>query len=396
MAEYTVLVTGPDLGVLGDEIRCWSTIDVTLRRNEPGSGLFTCPALPWVVEQVTVPGCRIMVVRYDNPAAGGTVLLSGPLEQGLIEQSDDGENSGVGMLSVHFADDLARVVARRVYPDPAATPEDQTVDSWTYTGGGEAALRALVDRNAGPSARPERQVPRLILGKLAGVGSPVTVTTQRMQPLGDVAREIADTSGGLGFRTRQTFDRTIVFEVYQPPDVSTKVRFGFGLGNMKYRSYEWTSPKATFAIVGGQGEGSDRRLISRINATDEALWGRSETLVSRPGNSAIQALNDDGDRALATAAATKRVTANVVDVDGMRWGTDYEIGSKVSMETVTGEAVVDVVQTVHLQAWAGAGDMVSATVGVQSAQTAPLWAQQIAEIDDRLGRVERSVVPAAV
>jgi hypothetical protein len=392
--DYTLLVTDANLTVVGDPITNWTSLDVTLRFNEPDSGLFAAPGYPWVREQLNA-GARIVVIRNPDPAAGmaSSVLTAGPIEKWLYERSDDGENAGDGKVTVNFADDMAWVAARLTYPDPALTPEAQVIDAWTYSGNAETALRTAVNLNAGPGALTPRVVPRLALGAVAGVGLPVDVTAERMEPLGDVLRRIADLGGGLGFQTRQQGTQ-ILFEVYQPADKTASVRFSFSLGNMKYLAYEVTSPTATAAIVGGQGEGSDRYMLERVNAASQAAWGRSEILVSRAGSADVADLQADGDKALVDGDQTVRLPSNVADTPTQRYGIHYNLGDKVAIESFPGEQVADIVRTVHLQAWPTAGEVVSATVGSQAASSDPAWIQRLRAIDARVGRLERNVLPA--
>lgn len=388
MSDYIILVTDPNLTVVGDPIVCWSTIDVTLKFNEPSSGLFTVPGYPWVREQLA-PGYRIVVIRDQR------ILIAGPIEKWLYERSDDGDNAGDGNLTVNFADDLALVVARRAYPDPALTPSTQVIDAWTYTGNAEVALRALADGNAGAGALVDRRVPKLVLGTLAGVGASITSTAERMEPLGDVLRRVAVNGGGLGFRTRQSGTQ-ILFEVYQPADRSNQVVFGFGAGNLKYVGYEVVAPSATAAIVGGQGTGADRFLTERVNAGGQASWGRMETLVNRPGNDPIAELNAAGDEALADGAETARLPTSTSDTPYQRYGVDYDLGTKVSVESWPGSMVSDIVATVHIQVFPTSGEYVSCTVGSQAESSDPAWIQRIRAMDRRLGYLERNVVPAIV
>lgn len=385
--DYVVLVTDPNFVVVGDPIVGWTSLDVTLRFNEPGSAIMVAPAHPWIVEQFQ-PGHRMVIIR------NGATLIAGPWEKSLEEASDDGENAGVGKLTVHSTDDLALVVARTVYPDPAADVDSQLVDNWVYTGNAEAALRALVNLNAGPGAIATRRIPQLALGALASVGTAVAVTATRMQPLGEVARQIAETGGNLGFRTRQVGTQAL-FEVYAPVNKSGLVRFSRGLGNLRYSSYERTAPTTTSVAVGGQGEGADRAMIERVDSGAEADWGRFEKMLPRPGTTDTADLQDDGDRALAEGAATVRVATNVADTPDQQFGTHYSLGDIVAVEPVVGVPIVELVRTVHLQVYATAGEYVSATVGSQAATSDPAWATRIREIDERLGRLERTVVPAA-
>lgn len=394
-AEYTLLVSDRNLTLQGDPILCWTTLDVVLRFNEPSSGMFTCPAHDWIRTQLA-PGNRILVVRNQEIAGGraGEVLVAGPIESWLYEKGDDGDKGGVGTLTVNFSDDLALFCARTVYPNGAIAATAQTLDRWQFTGNAEVALRTLFDRNIGLNALPVRRMVKGGLGTLAAVGTTVTIDADRFMPMGDLLREIARVGGGLGFRTRQPNMGGWVFDVYQPVDRSTTVRFGFGLGNLQYLAYEVKAPTATSALVGGQGEGADRAVIERNNATDETAWGRYETLVSRAGTTAAAQLNDDGDKALADGAPTTRIPSSVRDTDDMQFGVHYGLGDKVAVETWPQTSFVDIVHTVHIQAWPTAGHYVSATIGNQSARTAPIWEQRLQEIEQRLSKVERNVKPA--
>lgn len=384
--DYTVLVTDPNLTIVGDPIYCWTSLDVSLRFNEPGSGIVITPAYPWVRDQF-VPGNRVVIIR------DGQVLIAGPMEGRLHERADDSENAGYGKLTVNFADDLSKIVARDVYPDPTVDVAGQLVDAWTFTGNAELALRELVNSQAGPGALVARRIPNLALGNMAAVGGLVTVTAQRMQPLGEVAREIAEVGGDIGFRTTQSGSQ-ILFEVYAPADVSNTVRFSFGLGNLRYISHELSAPTATTVIVGGQGDGADRAMIERNNTADETAWGRYEKLVSRPGGDPLQDLQDDGDRELADGASTTRVATNVADTPDQQFGAHYRLGDIVAIEPWDGEQIVDLIRTVHIQAYATTGEYVAATIGNQAAATDPMWIKRVREIDERVGRLERRVLPA--
>lgn len=382
----TLLVTDPNLNVVGDPIYCYDTVDVTLRFNEVSSGQFTAPAHPWIREQLA-PRNRIVVIR------DGQVFMAGPWEKRLIERSDEGENSGVGKLTVDFAEDLSLMVSRNAYPNPAATPEAQAVDNWTYNDNAEVVLQALANLSAGPGAQSARRIPKLIMGGTTGVGTTVSGKL-RLDQLGDGMRSIALAGGGIGFRTRQV-GTDIVYETYGPRDLSNTVRFSFGLGNLRYLAYEENAPAITTAIVGGQGEGADRFLIGRTDAALEAVWGRRESYVARPGNDPLIDLQQAGDELLAREAATARLQSSAWDTEDQRYGVHYGLGDRVSIEVGPGEQVSDLVRLVHLQAWSTAGELVSAMVGGQDASTDPKWIYQMREMTRRLARLERTAQPSA-
>lgn len=384
--NYVILITNRTLGYIGDPIMCWTEIDVTLRWNEPGGGFFQVPGHAWIREMVAA-GNRVIIIRNHQ------ILIAGPIEGWLYERSDDGENAGIGRLRVDFADDFALVAATEVYPNPDLSIDAQTADTWTFTGNAETGMRSLVNLNAGPGALVARRTPGLVLGAVAGVGSNIQVTAQRRQPIGDVLRAMAETGGNLGFRTRQVGNQ-VLFEVYASPDRSNEIRFGFGLGNMRYVGVEVKAPTATAVAVGGQGTGASAAMIERVNAAEQAAWGRFEKFVSRNGEDPAQELQDEGDRALAEGASTTRVATNVSDTPDQRFGDHYQLGDIVSIEIAPGQSHDDVVRTVHLQVHASSGEYVAATVGSQAAATDPEWSKRMREIDARLGRLERIATPA--
>lgn len=381
--DITIWVTDPNLQVVGDPIECWETVDCTLRYNEVSSGAFTVPAYGWIREQLQ-PRNRIVVVR------DGEIFMAGPWEMRRREQSDDGENSGIGKLTVEFADDLSLVVARNALPEPTKTAETQAIDYWSYSDNAEVVLQALANLNAGPGAPAARRIPRLVMGGPTGAGTTVSGKI-RMDQLGDGMRPIAQ-AGGVGFRTRQV-GTDVRFETYGPRDLSDTVRFSFDLGNLRYLSYEEHAPAATTAFVGGQGDGSDRYMLTRTDAALEAVWGRREMYLPRPGNDPAADLQRDGDEALAREAATARLQSSAWDSEDQRFGKHYGLGDRVSVQVDDGEAVSDLVRNVHLQAWATAGQLVSAMVGGQDNTTDPKWIYLMRQLDLRLSRVERRAMP---
>lgn len=385
--RYTLLITDRQLQVLCDPIICWTSLDVTLRFNEPDSGIVVCPGYDWIRDVVMQPGRRVVMIRE------GQILTAGPIEDFTWEQADNGENAGDGVLTFNFADDFAGLAAREIYPDPAQPPTAQTPSTYNAVGNAETVLLNLVNLSGGIGALPARRIPRLTVAAPTGIGSTVTVAAQRMAHLGDVARSIADLGGGFGFRTRQAGDG-IVFETYQPPDRSHEVRFGFSLGNMRYRSIKGSAPKCTTAIVGGQSDsdGAATAMIEVTDAAQEAAWGRFEQYVAQAGDQDAQVLTDYGNKALGEGAATTQIATSVSDTPDQRFGFEYGLGDVVSLEDGPGTETSQVVRTVHIQVNAGSGEYIAATVGNQEALTDPVWLAKIREIDARLSTVERAAV----
>lgn len=406
-AEYQILVTDQNLNVIGDPIHEWTSLQVTLRWKEPSSGQFVVPAYRYIREQL-VPGVRIVILR--TVLGKQSILISGPYEQRLREKSDDGENGGVGRLTVTFADDLAWLAARVAYPDPTKVPNAQTTDYWLYAGNPEAGMLQLVETQAGPSALAARRVPRLTVAGFSGISGTGTValgpTTdvaprERLEKLTEVLRRMATMGVGpgfdpdsLGFRTRQTQgnggEDIILFEVVRSRNLAGQVHFSHEMGNLKYYAYSENAPTLTHPIVGGSGEGADR-FIDEHPTTDsrQLAWGRWEDYVARPGTDPLAERRAAAAEALKERGQTARIASNAADTVDCRAGVHYTTGDIVSVGLGPAEWVSAPVQTISLQAFPTAGEVVGTTIGDQSARYESRWIAAMRAMDKRLGDIER-------
>lgn len=388
-ARITLLITDRNLNVLGDPIAGWTDLDVTLRFNEPGSGSFTAPARPELLQLIAAGGNRVVVVR------DGAIFAAGPIERaGPQRWSVDGADTDPGTVTVAFTDDLALIAGRVTYPNPAAVATAQTSTArWTATDEAGDIMRSLVNLNAGPGALTVRRVPQLVLGAGAGLGSSITFGT-RFEALGDALRSAAIAGGGLGFRTQQV-GTTIEFQVYAPVNRATgdgAVRFSRGLGNLRSYSYEPVAPSATVAIVGGKDVGTSRVIVERVNSAAVTKWWRLETFVDQRQSDATAGaaaeLEQAGDEELERSAETARLTSVTVDTADQRYGTHYQLGDRVSVELNSGAEVTDVVRAVHLEVSPRDGETVTALVGSQDASADPAWVKVTRALARRLAGLE--------
>jgi hypothetical protein len=409
-ADYTVLVTDANLNVLGDPIYEWDTLQCAVRWKEPGSGSITVPAHQYIRLQL-VPGSRIVVIRRVL----GTyhILLAGPVEKVMRERADDGENGGVGKLTINFVEDLSWLAARLAFPNPALPIDAQTTDYWNFTGDPEAAMLQLVNTQAGAGALPQRRVPGLVVAPYSGVAGTGTVALgdtsdvaprERLERLTDILRKICTVGANpvgstpfhpdsLGFRTRQTMEGTnnvILFEPVRSRDLTGEVHFSFGRGNLEYYSFELESPSLTHAMVGGQGEGADRALreIATLDA-DNLAWGRYEGYVSAAGTDTLAQAQAAGLNEMADKIASARLATNASDTVDQRYGVHYNVGDLVSVELDADEYVKAPIQTVNVSAWPTAGEVVGVTIGDQSARYDSDWIKRMLDLERRLGRQER-------
>lgn len=412
-AIYTVLVTDPHLNVIGDPLAKWQQLQATLRWKEPGSGQLVIPAEAYVREQLQA-GNRIVVLR--RLLGTQHVLIAGPIEDVLWERSDGGDdNAGVGKVTVTFVEDLGWLGARVTYPNPDKYPEQQTADYWTYTGNPEQAMLQLVSTQAGPQALVTRRVPKLIVAPYSGLAGSTTVAItgtsdvsprEKFEKVTDVLRKICTLGANsgipgaavyhpdsLGFRIRQTTqggEPVLLFEPLRSRDLAGEVHFGFGRGNLKYFSYQLSAPKTNALIVGGSGTGSEafvREFISEEPGNLE--WGRFEGYRSQNGTDSFDVMQTAAREAFAETRASARLATNAADIPDQRFGIHYNIGDLVSVQLAVGQFEIAPVQTVALQAFPTAGEVVGVTIGDQSARYDSPFIERFRELDRRLARMER-------
>ncbi len=413
-AIYTVLVTDPWLNVIGDPLANWQSLQATLRWKEPGSGQLIIPADSYVRSQL-VPGCRIVVLR--RVLGTQHILLAGPMEQALWERSDGvDDNAGPGKITVTFVDDAAWLGARLSYPNPEKIPDQQTSDYWTYTGNPEQAMLKLVAEQAGMQALAARQVPRLTVAPYSGlsdasvqiVGTSDVSPREKFEKVSDVLRKICTLGANsnipgapvyhpdsLGFRVRQTSlgdDAILLFEPLRSRDLAGEVHFSFAKGNLRYFSYEIDAPKANALIIGGSGTGSDAYVREVVTQEPDALaWGRFEAYRAEAGGE-IQnnaRLAEAAQQGFAEQLSSARLSSNAADTPDQRYGVHYNVGDIVSIELAPGQYETAPVQTVSLQAFPAAGEVVGTTIGDQSARYDSPFIERFRELDRRLGRMER-------
>lgn len=376
-----VLVTDSDLTVIGDPITVIPDIDVTLNWNMPDSGSFKVPATPENMSQL-VKGNRVIIIDE------GEILTSGPIEKPGGYEWGVTENPEPGVVTVNFADDLAPVVARLVYPNPAQAATAQTSAYYTASTNAETIMRNLVNLNAGPGALVARRVPQLVLGALASVGTSVVVK-ERFTPLGDVLRNVALSGGDLGFRVIQV-GSTLEFQVFAAADKTGVARFSRDMGNLQSIRYDVTAPTATTAIVGGTGEDTARTIAERVDSVAEAVWGRSEVWVEASDQEAgTGGLNQAGDQALVESGEEVSLATVAMDTDLVRYGREYGIGDLVTVEVFPGVEIADKVRAVSYKYKPKEGRSVQALIGSEAAKRSPEWVRVIERLSNRLGRLER-------
>lgn len=387
----TLLVTTHDLQPVG-ELRGWSDLDATVKRNTAGTGAVSVPGHPAVLDLLAA-GRRLVVVRRTALGLPARVFCAGPLEgePGELERAAaPGERTaGPGRVTVRFTTDDCHVVERITWPDPTRAWSAQTTNAtWSMTAAAGAVAHALVDANCGPGALAARRAAGLVMGAGASLGPSVTLTS-RFQPLGDELRKLF-TVGGLSWRVRQhdTLPQ-LLFDVIEPTDRTATVRFGFGLNNLRSARYESSSPSCTAALVAGQGVGTARTMRERVDTAAEARWHRRiERFIDQRQTPSTAELDQAGDKELTDGAERAALSTVTRDTARCRFGEHFGLNDRVSVEIAAGLVVPDVVDSAQLTAKAPDGERV--TVGFASAptDTDPDWLIEMRAVWRRLANLE--------
>ncbi|MFF1960988.1 siphovirus ReqiPepy6 Gp37-like family protein [Streptomyces sp. NPDC058220] len=379
-----LLITDENCNVQGDPLSGWTSVDATVRFNEPASGTVQLPATPEVMAQLQ-PGNRLVMIR------DGAIWTGGPMEIPTDYSWSVAQDPGVGSVTINFSDDLAVLAGYITWPEPASAWTAQHGNTWRQINAtnSETIIRALVNENCGPGALTARRIPNLTLDTAAGIGTTTTMRT-RFEPLLEVARRVAIDGGLIGFRTQQ-IGSGIRFGCYAPADKTGSARFSLGLGNLRSLSYKASAPTATHVLVAGtETEGSTTRtFVERADTAAAALWWRTEAYLDGGADTdADGELTAAGNADLAEGSAPVELATATVDTPDLRAGIDYGLGDRVTVALPHGLEVTDLVRSIHLQATPDSGEYVTAVVGSPAATTDPQMVRLVRTLTRRLGRLE--------
>lgn len=149
----------------------------------------------------------------------------------------------------------------------------------------------------------------------------------------DVLQDVA-TIGGGDYDLVRTGANAWEFRWYAGQlgtDRSATVTFSLAYGNMAnpVLNRNWIEEK-TVAIVGGQGEESDRAIVVRTGANYSAPANNVETFVDARDLTTTNGLNARGDLFLEDARAKDSLTFDVIQTPGSLYGLHYFLGDRVT------------------------------------------------------------------
>ena len=317
----------------------YQQFDAVKRLNKVGSWMLDLNATVDTALLLTQPGWGIEVVRESD----GLPLISGPMT--TVDRKRANEEN---VITVSGVDDVIHLADRLVHPQPAsAVPPYGTTEHDVRTGTCSTVLSAYVNVNAGPGALAPRRVTGLVLGADPVAGGSVT-GRGRWQNLLVFLQELALAGGGLAFDVRQ-LGTSLEFIVIQPEDKSATVKFSLELGNLASYSYTLAAPTSSYVVCGGGGEGTARTIREGQSSADIAEWRRRiEHFTDRRDTTDVTELDQEIATTLAEAQAATTFSFVPIDLEGMAYLDDYDLGDRVA--AVVDDTVTELIREVKVSA----------------------------------------------
>lgn len=314
--------------------------DVVIRRITTGKFVVETPYSPGRWARLS-PGAGLIILRDSQ------TILSGAWTRRShrASQSDD---TPMGVIALEGVTNDAIGQYRLCSPNPALPLDGQNaagaVAVWTMTGPIETIMHALVNVNAGPAARPERQIPGLVMGVDQGRGPTVTWSTLRYPTVQDELRRLAARGEQAGVRLLPVFHQTqlgLTFEVLEADDRTGLVVFGAGLGNLDEQEYIEDAGTVGLAVSGGKGEGAARiqKVAVTTDAFTSAFGALPEVYIDRRDTDDVAQLVQASTDAVHDGVAAVSYRCVALDTEGTRYGRDFNLNSLASV--VAGPSGID-------------------------------------------------------
>jgi hypothetical protein len=327
-------------------------------------------------EQLFVKGGWISVYTPD-----GEDVFTGQVRGRKKARSDSEPFAGMRTFYGPSAEQL--LADRLAYQVPGSAATSQSGAEYDRrTGAGETVIKQYVNLNAGPGALVARRIAGLVIEADAERGTTV-IGSARMNPLLDVIAPLAETAG-LGFRVRFNAAGDLEFQIYEPTDKSLDARFGIDLGNLSNYEHTEEAPKASAAIIGGEGEGTTRTFREVIDTDAITDWGiRNETFVDQAGAASTDEMDQAGAEQLVTNGPVNGLTIEAIDTPRLQFGKHYNLG-----DVVTAEDVTDVLRGVTISWTASDGATTKSDVGTASMTGTQRMIKRLADLTTKVAALQ--------
>jgi hypothetical protein len=368
MPEWKLHVRSADLRRVA-EVDDYTQLELVMRFNRTGTWVLDLPAGTEAAAALAGFDAGLIVTR------DGRTVMSGPVT-GITRQRDADTNS----LTVAGVDDSVWLARRLALPVPSGPPYTAAAYD-VRSGAAETVLRAYVDANLGPGARPERRVLGLTLAPDQLRGKTVKGRA-RFQTVGELLARLALV--GLGYRIVQV-GNGLVFEVYVPTDRTRTAVFSEELGNLDGFTYQAQAAEANYVIAAGGGEGTARVFAERGDSTSIVRYGRIETFLDQRQTTDPTELQQAIDEELAERAEQVGLSISPADTEALKFGRDYDLGDRVTV-MVDSTPIRDVLREVKITL-DGGGETVTPTVGTPDGPRPG----QVLRLFDRMRSLQRRV-----
>ncbi|MFD8594548.1 siphovirus ReqiPepy6 Gp37-like family protein [Kitasatospora sp. NPDC059646] len=298
---YRIEVRDRNLRRVG-EIDTWIKLDFTVRFSQQGSWMLLIKS---GTEQADLleKGGGVAIFQDGVPEP----VLTGQIESfqnyWTVQQHTEG-----GSLYVGGRCDNKIAYSRLAWPDfdRPISQQYKAPESRSVSGPAGGLIWKELNRSVGGGALPDRRLPGVTTGDTNLIGSQVA-DSLRFDLIGTKLEEW--TAGrDVGYRfVYNPNTRKIDLRIYQPRDLSKKIRFSKDLGNLREFVWTLTAPRVTRVIVACQGDGAERYIYQQVDAEAEYEWGVS-----------IEQFVDRRDLPLKTDPATglpMKATPDVADAD---------------------------------------------------------------------------------
>lgn len=326
------------VGQVGAPTFCWVTPRVFPLL---GTATFSVPLSSTQVANLRAPGARVIFQEGDEH------VLSGPVDYVTI----DSEKESLEVTVIDDAWILYGILGWQV-PTAAITAQG-TAEYRSYTGPAETVVKNVVRENGVTRLK----IPGLTVAATQGRGSTIAGgTTYRMHPIPDRIYPGLDIAG-IGLQVRQV-GANLVFDTYVPrtfPTVLSKES-----RTLTKASHSRKRPTASRVVIGGPGEGKERRFRAGTDTARELQWGflgetfRDARDVQQEEGvttwTAVDAMLDArGVEALQDARAVEGLSVTLAESSIFTYGTNgIRVGDIVQVN-ILGTIITDTVKEATLE-----------------------------------------------
>jgi hypothetical protein len=372
------------------------TMNATLYYNQVGSWMCTMKFDEeiWDIMQTFIAD-EGFVVWFNW---GGQVHFGGKCEIPGYQDSVPGANNAAvfttGTQIVCTGATLEALIANRLaFPAPTLAWGAQTygANDPVSAVACETAIKHYVVNNLGASAAAARRFPLLTVATNLARGSAVVSYNVKFAQgvdlgLMDIIRNLVATGGPMGVEVMlNNGGLGMTFDVYVPQDLTGFAYFSKEVGNLTSVGLQIEDPSVTDACV----LGSATPILVTGDGTANP-WTKIEQLVDQASSSDATQNTQAGQQAVAQGVMTPSLQMSAQDIPKLKFGTDYYLGDKVTVEVASGDRFQDIVSQVNFTMDGSASPPVSVipVIGIPS-NSGNSTTSATAQLVNRVRRLER-------